>query len=35
METTVTTGITDFAELARSMAQQVFSTMIGLQLEKV
>lgn len=33
MDTTVTTRISDFAEVIQSMAQQVFSTMLGLELE--
>jgi chemotaxis protein CheX len=33
METSLTTTITDFAEVIQTMAQQVFSTMLGLELE--
>jgi len=33
METTLTTRVTDFAEVIQNMAQQVFSTMLGLELE--
>lgn len=33
METTLTNRITDFADVLQNMAQQVFSTMLGLELE--
>ena len=33
METTLTNRITDFAAVIQNMAQQVFSTMLGLELE--
>jgi chemotaxis protein CheX len=33
METTLATTITDFVDVIQSMAQQVFSTMLGLELE--
>jgi chemotaxis protein CheX len=33
METTLTTSVTDLAEVIQNMAQQVFSTMLGLELE--
>lgn len=34
MQTTLTNRITDFADVLQSMAQQVFSTMLGLELEE-